>query len=378
MGAPGREARSSPTAIGWPPFTAHGLGAAAGRLDPLADPVAGARELGRVAPRRWTPRGSSASRRAPRARSPSAAHSVESRVVAMRRLFLLVSAVVLVDTMFFAAVAPLLPHFADELGLSKTASGVLTAAYPAGTFVGSIPAGWLASRWGVKPTLLLGLLLLGHHEPRLRLREHDRAAGRGALRPGHRRRLHVGGRHVVARVGRAARAAWRADRLGPGGGDRRRAVRTGAGRRRDRGRAGGRVQRCRGRSRRPGRMGMDHARGAARGQPGGAGGDARPGPSRRAGRLLAVHPPGRIRRIARGARAAAPGRPGRQRRRDRSHLPGGGGLRGRDQPDRRAPVRPARAAGADPRGADRGGGDGRRCCRCRTRCCWSRPRWWSS
>ena len=79
----------------------------------------------------------------------------------MRRLFLLVSAVVLVDTMFFAAVAPLLPHFSDELGLSKTAAGVLTAAYPAGTFVGSLPAGWLAARWGVKPTLLLGLALLG-------------------------------------------------------------------------------------------------------------------------------------------------------------------------------------------------------------------------
>ncbi|MBA3262870.1 MAG: MFS transporter [Thermoleophilaceae bacterium] len=79
----------------------------------------------------------------------------------MRRLFLLVSAVVLVDTMFFAAVAPLLPHFSDELGLSKTAAGVLTAAYPAGTFVGSVPGGWLAARWGVKPTLLLGLSLLG-------------------------------------------------------------------------------------------------------------------------------------------------------------------------------------------------------------------------
>jgi len=79
----------------------------------------------------------------------------------MRRLFLLVSAVVLVDTMFFAAVAPLLPHFSDELGLSKTAAGVLTAAYPAGTFAGSIPGGWLAARWGVKPTLLLGLFLLG-------------------------------------------------------------------------------------------------------------------------------------------------------------------------------------------------------------------------
>jgi MFS family permease len=79
----------------------------------------------------------------------------------MRRLFLLVSAVVLVDTMFFAAVAPLLPHFSDELGLSKTAAGVLTAAYPAGTFAGSIPGGWLAARWGVKPTLLLGLAMLG-------------------------------------------------------------------------------------------------------------------------------------------------------------------------------------------------------------------------
>jgi MFS family permease len=79
----------------------------------------------------------------------------------MRRLFLLVSAVVLVDTMFFAAVAPLLPTFSDELDLSKTAAGVLTAAYPAGTFVGALPGGWLAARWGVKPTLLLGLSLLG-------------------------------------------------------------------------------------------------------------------------------------------------------------------------------------------------------------------------
>src|SRR5919107_5785562 len=79
----------------------------------------------------------------------------------MRRLFPLVAAVVLVDTMFFAAVAPLLPHYSDELDLSKTAAGVLTAAYPAGTFAGSIPGGWLAARWGVKPTLLLGLSLLG-------------------------------------------------------------------------------------------------------------------------------------------------------------------------------------------------------------------------
>ena len=79
----------------------------------------------------------------------------------MRRLFPLVAAVVLVDTMFFAAVAPLLPHYSDELGLSKTAAGVLTAAYPAGTFAGSLPGGWLAARWGVKPTLLCGVAMLG-------------------------------------------------------------------------------------------------------------------------------------------------------------------------------------------------------------------------
>src|SRR3954454_16943845 len=79
----------------------------------------------------------------------------------MRRLFWLVAAVVLVDTMFFAAVAPLLPHYADELDLSKTGAGVLTAAYPAGTLVAALPAGWLAIRWGVKPTLMLGLAMLG-------------------------------------------------------------------------------------------------------------------------------------------------------------------------------------------------------------------------
>ena len=78
----------------------------------------------------------------------------------MRRLFLLVSAVVLVDTAFYAAIVPVLPHYADELDLSKSAAGILTASYAAGTLVGSIPAGWLAARVGVKPILLLGLGLL--------------------------------------------------------------------------------------------------------------------------------------------------------------------------------------------------------------------------
>jgi MFS family permease len=79
----------------------------------------------------------------------------------MRRLFALVATVVLVDTMFYAAITPLLPHYVDELGLSKTAAGVLSASYAAGTLLGSLPSGWLAARVGVRPTVLVGLGLLG-------------------------------------------------------------------------------------------------------------------------------------------------------------------------------------------------------------------------
>jgi MFS family permease len=78
----------------------------------------------------------------------------------VRRLLILVSAIMLVDTMFFAALTPLLPHYADELGLSKTGAGLLTAAFGIGTLVGALPSGLFAARVGVKPTALTGLALL--------------------------------------------------------------------------------------------------------------------------------------------------------------------------------------------------------------------------
>ena len=78
----------------------------------------------------------------------------------MRRLVLLVSAVVLVDTMFYAAITPLLPELTRELGLGKAGAGVLAGAYAAGTLLGALPAGWLAARVGCKPTVLLGLTLM--------------------------------------------------------------------------------------------------------------------------------------------------------------------------------------------------------------------------
>jgi MFS family permease len=78
----------------------------------------------------------------------------------LRRLLVLCGAIVLCDTMFFAALTPLLPEYADEFGLSKTGAGALQAAYPLGVLVGSIPSGYVAARFGVKPTAILALLVI--------------------------------------------------------------------------------------------------------------------------------------------------------------------------------------------------------------------------
>ena len=75
----------------------------------------------------------------------------------MRSLLLLVGAIVFVDTMFFAALTPLLPDYKDELGLSKTEAGVLASSYAAGALFGALPGGIAAARLGVKPAVLIGL-----------------------------------------------------------------------------------------------------------------------------------------------------------------------------------------------------------------------------
>jgi predicted MFS family arabinose efflux permease len=78
----------------------------------------------------------------------------------VRRLLLLVSATVLLESTFFAVLAPLLPPYQEEFGLSASALGALSAVYAAGGLAGAVPSGLLAVRVGVRPTVLGGLAII--------------------------------------------------------------------------------------------------------------------------------------------------------------------------------------------------------------------------
>src|SRR3954451_17941764 len=80
---------------------------------------------------------------------------------AMRRLVIVATAVVLVDSTLYAALTPLLPGYADQYDLSKAGAGALAAAYACGTFVGGLPGGLAAARFGPRTAALAGLLAVG-------------------------------------------------------------------------------------------------------------------------------------------------------------------------------------------------------------------------
>lgn len=83
----------------------------------------------------------------------------------MRRLIVLCSAVVLIDTAFFAVLAPLLPSLTEEFSLSPAGAGILSGSYAAGVLVLALPGGWVAARFGPRRAVLLGLLGTGAFTP---------------------------------------------------------------------------------------------------------------------------------------------------------------------------------------------------------------------
>ena len=241
------------------------------------------------------------------------------------------------DVAFFAAIAPLLPEYVDDLGMSKAQAGILSASYAAGTLVASLPAGYVASRLGPRRTVIIGLLVLGSSSVVFGFAEQiyllDSArfvqgvagaliwsgaltwlitvSARGAARFGDRHRPwhRCGWGAAGPGAGRDCRLGRHRARLQLGHGDHRAA---GAGRRSP--------------------AGDPHARDAVAAR--GGGGDAQP-PGGRGGDLR-CRALGDVRRD-RGAGAAADRRPRRRPRRDRRGLyrrgrPGGcvGAGRGSD------------------------------------------------
>jgi MFS family permease len=64
------------------------------------------------------------------------------------------------ETVLYTALSPLIPELARELSLSATQVGTMTAAYPAGLVVASVPVGYAASRGGPRVTAVVGLWVL--------------------------------------------------------------------------------------------------------------------------------------------------------------------------------------------------------------------------
>ena len=74
----------------------------------------------------------------------------------VERLMLVVGVAIFVDTVFYAVITPLLPQLSHQLHLSKLSAGVMTASYPVGMLVASLPGGALAVRRGPRFTVITG------------------------------------------------------------------------------------------------------------------------------------------------------------------------------------------------------------------------------
>lgn len=79
---------------------------------------------------------------------------------AVRRLLAYISVALIVETSIYSTITPLLPDLADEYHFTKAGAGLLSASYPIGTVLSSLPAGWLAARIGPRRTVVVALAVI--------------------------------------------------------------------------------------------------------------------------------------------------------------------------------------------------------------------------
>jgi len=73
---------------------------------------------------------------------------------------LLVASLVVVDSLGYGLVVPVLPGYARDLGISDLGIGFLFASYAIAGLLGAVPLGWLSDRVGRKPFVLFGMFAM--------------------------------------------------------------------------------------------------------------------------------------------------------------------------------------------------------------------------
>lgn len=79
----------------------------------------------------------------------------------LRRLIVVASAVLLLESFFSQVLTPLVPSYRNDLGLGEGATGVLVAAYSVGGLLLAIPGGWFTSRFNPRRAVITGLVGMG-------------------------------------------------------------------------------------------------------------------------------------------------------------------------------------------------------------------------
>jgi predicted MFS family arabinose efflux permease len=78
-----------------------------------------------------------------------------------RRVFAYLLAALLVETLFFIVLSPLLPSYARELDLGKVGAALLSASYSIGYGIAAVPAGAIVGLVGQRKVSVCGLALVG-------------------------------------------------------------------------------------------------------------------------------------------------------------------------------------------------------------------------